>query len=207
MAIFEFRRHSIKDGDPKGTCGPKGIAFAKAVGSQLMLGKEFTHYCVSTFPRTQQTLAAMAEGARWQDVNSRTSMPPIYLDWASLQEVWRICHEAEKRGEDMMRAAALYDQALITAASKVIANLFESWVLQLPDDAQVLIIGHSPHMEMLVYGITDNVIPGMVIPGLKECQGFRVRTSVGSAGVISVVEHQAPDLNPAELRAMMFGDE
>jgi phosphohistidine phosphatase SixA len=218
MAIFEFRRHSIKDGVPKGTLGPNGLLLAARVGRELMRGKEFDLFCISSYERTRETLAAFADGAQWHDVERRTTFAPICLDWPELRHLWDVCHEAEKSGADMMQTALGHDAMMLAAlghdarsaqnAATSIAALFRAWVLTLKDDARVLVIGHSPYMELLVLGLTTDVSPGLppiVLPGLKECQGFRIHTRIIGTDVVSVIEHRGRDLDPSDIRNELFG--
>ena len=201
MAVFEFRRHSIKDGDPKGTIGPKGKLFARAVGERQMQNKKFDRYCISTVPRTKQTLEAIADGAGWSDIEEKTSFAHIYLVSPELQEMWRVCHAAEKRGEDMVAAASSHDTELVRRTSVEVAQLFRTWARTLPREERVLVIGHSPHLEFLALGLT-----GLKMPGLKECQGFRIHASVLPDGfsVKCSLVHLTNDLDPTELRRTLF---
>ncbi len=201
MTTFEFRRHSIKDGDKMGTVGSLGKLFARAVGQEFLIGKQFDNFFVSAVPRTMQTLEAFAEGARWTDVERKASVAPLYVLSPGLQQMWNICHKAEKAGDDMVAAAFAFDADLAEETSATVVQLFKEWVLSLPRDARVLVVGHSPHLELLVYGLTR-----VRLAGLKECQGFRIRTSVlaDDVSVNSLIETLTDDLDPSDLRRELF---
>lgn len=192
---FEFRRHSIKDGPTSAAIGPKGYAFARAVGAAQLRGRGFNAYFASGFWRTQQTLAAYAEGAGDFRIKFTPQSPPIYVERSDVWELWRICREAEIRGEDMMAAALAHDGGLVRHLSSEIAAMFRAWSAAFDGGAHVLIVGHSPHMEILALGLS-----GSVLPGLKECEGVRVALDGG----VATVTHGASDLDPAGIRAALF---
>ncbi len=166
---FQFRRHSIKDGPTSAMIGPTGYALARAVGAEQLRGQRFDSFYTSTFFRTQQTFAAFAEGANDFRLKFAPPVPPIYLDNEELWKMWDTCAAAEKRGEDMMRAAWQHDSMLTQITSDQVARLFIAWSSSCADHTNALIVGHSPHMEFLLYGLFR-----VMIPGLKECQGFRI---------------------------------
>jgi phosphohistidine phosphatase SixA len=193
---FEFRRHSIKDGPTAASIGPKGYALAREVGRQQLRGKAFTHYFISTFWRTQQTIAAFAEGAGDFAIKIGPVMPPIYVEDEEAWEVWGVCGRAEKRGEDMNVYAYSYDDALYRRLSQKFVTLFHAWAAGFPDGSHALVLGHSPHLEMLAYGLNG----GQLTSGLKECQGIRVTVD----GDACAVDCAAPDLDPSGIRAALF---
>lgn len=192
---IEFRRHSIKDGPVPAMIGPKGYALAREVGRLQLQGRRFDAFYVSTYWRTHQTLAAFAEGAGDFVLKLMPQILPLYVAWPEVKALWGACAEAEKRGEDLVAAAFANDPLLVRRASEEFSGLFEAWAAGLDPDARVLVVGHSPHLEIMAYGLT-----GAVMPGLKECQGFRVR----SAGDVPSVEASSPDLDPAGIRAALF---
>lgn len=192
---FEFRRHSIKDGPTSAAIGPKGYAFARAVGAAQLRGRAFNAFFASGFWRTQQTLAAYAEGAGDFRIKFTPQSPPIYVERSDVWELWRICREAEIRGEDMMAAALAYDGGLVRHLASEFAALFRSWSSTFDDGTRALIVGHSPHMEILALGLS-----GAIMPGLKECEGISI---VLDEGAIAVT-HGTSDLDPAAIRAALF---
>lgn len=191
---IEFRRHSIKDGPIPAMIGPAGCALAREVGRRQLRGRRFDAFYVSTYWRTHQTLAAFAEGAGDFVLKLMPQILPLYVAWPEVKALWGACAEAERRGEDLVAAAFANDPLLVRRAAEEFSGMFEAWIDTFDDGARVLVIGHSPHMEILAHGLT-----GVVMPGLKECQGFRVRCD----GSGYVVDHSAPDLDPSSIRASL----
>ena len=195
--FFEFRRHSIKDGAKSGTIGPKGCALARAVGAAQLRGCRYNHYFASGLWRTHQTLAAFDEGAGDFGLYQSPTQPPFYLMWPEVFDLWRYCHKASKRGEDMLQAAIDYDKALVDRASAEISRLFMEWAATLPSNTNALIVGHSPSMEMILYGML-----GVQMPSLKECQGFRLILDEDSVAY----DWKSPTLDPSAIRKSLFTD-
>ncbi len=193
--LFEFRRHSIKDGPARGMIGPKGFALARAVGERQLRGRNFTHFFGSALWRTHQTLAAFDEGAGDFRCKATPDHAPLYPLWRELLALWRVCSDAAKRGEDMLQTALKHDPALAERASVETVSAFRAWAPTLPDGARVLVVGHSPSMELIPLGLH-----GLTIPGLKECQGFRITVD----GDAYAVDWQSPDLDPADIRRSLF---
>ncbi len=170
MKKFEFRRHSIKDGPTSAMIGPKGYDLAREVGRQQLRGRGFTHFFASAYFRTHQTLAAFAEGAGDFRLKYTPEMPPIYVSSPKIEEMWRVCAAAEKRGEDMFQAAWMYDPFLFDATGEEMLRLFVAWQKSsFPDEANVLIVGHSPGLEFLLSALINGNVSGF-----KPCQGFRL---------------------------------
>lgn len=189
---IECRRHSIK---LRGRIGPDGHAFARAVGARQLRGRGFTAFYASHLWRTHQTLAAFDEGAGDFALYFTPVPYEFFLDWPELRDLWQGCHAASKRGEDMLLAAFSLDRKLSEHAAKEGARKFRQWVARLPEDAKVLLVGHSPYLELVLYGLT-----GHVIPALKECQGFRIHEENGTFRA----DWESPDLNPADIRRELF---
>jgi phosphohistidine phosphatase SixA len=206
MTTFEFRRHAIKDGPTSATIGPKGHALARAVGARQLRGRDFTDFHVSGYFRTQQTFVSFAEGAGDFLMREGPTFPPIYVDDPEVWRTWRACHEAEKRGQDMVRAALAHDHAVFERIAREASRLFREWAEARGYGRRVLIVGHSPHMEMLAYGLDATLMPG-----LRECEGFRVHMTgpVRDPGeevsrCAFAVERGSADLDPSAIRAELF---
>jgi phosphohistidine phosphatase SixA len=195
MAVtFEFRRHSIKDGPTSAAIGPKGYALAREVGARQLRGRAFTDFYASPVWRTHQTLAAFAEGAGDFRLKWAPPTPPIYAERPEVRELWRACRAAELRGEDMVLAALARDEGLFRRLADELAALFVAWAPSHEDGRKVIVVGHSPHLEIMAFGLD-----GALMPGLKECQGFRFVADGGR-----VVERGAPDLDPSAIRQALF---
>jgi len=195
LKVFEFRRHSIKDGPTGREIGPNGYALARAVGRAQLRGRAFDRYFVSVFWRTQQTLAAFAEGAGDFALKLGPELLPIYLDWPELRQLWHVCRQAELRGEDLMRAALLHDEALTRRAATEAGRLFGQWSGAFPDGAKVLIVGHSPYLEFIPFGLL-----GAQLSSLKECQGYRLLVDGDDFGL----DVHSGNLNPSSIRSYLF---
>ena len=156
--VFEFRRHSIKDGSARGVIGPRGYALAREVGEQQLRWQPFTHFFGSTLWRTHQTLAAFYEGAGNMCSKFTPEHAQFYLDWPELMGLWKECAEGAKRGEDMMRVALNHDFELTHRAAIEVANKFREWTQSFPDGARILVVGHSPYMELIPYGLEGLII-------------------------------------------------
>ena len=188
---IEFRRHSIKDGPTPQILGPNGYRLARLVGEHQLRGRGFTRFFVSTFWRTHQTLVAFAEGAGDFTMVMSPDYAPIYLMTDDVRACWKVCGEAEKRGENIVETAFAYDQELALRIATDTAQLCRDWVGGMEPGTRALVIGHSPSMELMLFGLS-----GVLIPGLSECQGFRyVRDGVNERFVAGT-----PDLDPSELR-------
>jgi broad specificity phosphatase PhoE len=191
--IVEFRRHSLKDGPTSAAIGPRGYALAREVGARQLRGRGFTAYFASPLWRTHQTLAAYAEGAGDFRIKFAPPTPPLYDEDDEVRALWAACRQAELHGEDMVHAALRHDVTLFRTLSERLAALCWQWTATLDDGARALVVGHSPHLEIMAFGLS-----GVAIPGLKECEGFRVASDT------SVIERGTPDLDPAAIRAALF---
>jgi phosphohistidine phosphatase SixA len=198
MAVeFEFRRHSIKDGPAKGMIGPKGFALARDVGRLQLRNRGFTHFFASSLWRTHQTLAAFDEGAGDLRFKATPEHAGFYLDWPELMVLWRVCADGANRGEDMLQTALFHDPALANRTVVAVAEKFREWAKSFPDNSRILVVGHSPYMELIPVGLLN-----VIIPGLKECQGFRITVY----GDLYTVDWLTPNLDPAQIRKNLFPD-
>ena len=193
--VFEFRRHSIKDGPARGMIGPRGWALAREVGRRQLRGREFTHFFGSALWRTHQTLAAFDEGAGDFRCKRTPEHAAFYVELPGLMELWKACADGAKRGFDMMSTALATDPELADLAARRCAEKFRAWLPSFPDGSRALVVGHSPNMELLALGLT-----GIAIPGLSECRGFRLTVVDGAYAL----EDDAPDLDPSAIRRELF---
>lgn len=193
--VFEFRRHSIKDGPARGMIGPRGWALAREVGRRQLRGRDFTHFFGSTLWRTHQTLAAFDEGAGDFRFKRTPEHAPFYVDLPGLMELWKACAIGAKQGIDMMETALTRDPELCDRTAKACAEKFWDWQPSLPDGSRVLVVGHSPNMELLALGLT-----GLAMEGLSECKGFRLIVD----GATCHLMDRSPDLDPSDIRRELF---
>lgn len=198
MRTFEFRRHSIKDGPTKDMIGPGGYALARAVGERQLRGRGFTHFFCSDRWRTHQTLAAFCEGAGDMFIERLPPHAPIYVgtDRADVKAMFRACHEAEGRGAKILETALGGWPDLCNELGYMAKDAFLAWNEQLSPDATILVVGHSPSMELMA------MADGREVPSLMECQGFRVHVEdIGRREWRVRYDFASKDLDPSAIRA------
>lgn len=204
MIEFEFRRHSIKDGATPHLVGPKGHRLARAVGERQLRGRGFTGFFASGLFRTHQTMVGFGEGAGDFVLLKRLQSAPINLDDERSMAFYRGISKAEGRGEDLFQAAFAFDREWTEHMAREMARIFrEKWLPEFKDGDKVLVVNHSPSMEIFLFGM----VPGLIIPGMKECEGFRL--FVERDGTVDDVHRTTdhPDLDPAGIRRELFPDE
>lgn len=197
--IFEFRRHSIKDGPKTGMIGPKGWALAREVGKRHLRGRAYTHFFASPLWRTHQSLAAFDEGAGDFKLRQTPAIAPYLVDTRELHglgELWMACHKGAKQGIDMMETAFETNAVLCERLATLSSRRFREAIPKFKDGSHVLIVGHSPNMELMVKGLTD-----MRIHGLAECEGFVLDWQDGHIDVGIGGE----TLDPRDIRQELFG--
>lgn len=198
MRTFEFRRHSIKDGPRGQSIGRRGGILARAVGERQLRGRAYTHFFCSDRWRTHQTLAAFAEGAGDMGIVRTPPPAPIYPehDRADVRAMFRACHEAELRGEKILDTALALQPDLCHELGIAMKDAFLQWNRALPPDATVLVVGHSPSLELLARN------GGTRIGSLRECQGYRVIVDDVGPGRWSL-RYEIDDavLDPSAIRA------
>lgn len=168
---IEVRRHSIKDGDAqRKTIGPLGRAFAHAIGEKQLRGRNFNRFFVSPLERTVQTLAEFARGAGdFNGAHLAATIPDIYVHWDRLKPLWRACHIGETKQLDMVDTFWATDREVAAEAQEEYLRRFTAFAASLPDGINALLVGHSPHLELIAHAID-----GVKMPGLKECEGFGI---------------------------------
>lgn len=174
---IELRRHSTKQGTGNSDLSSEGIELAKNIGSDQLRGKGFTHFYVSPVTRTQQTMKLFAQGATdFGEIRESLFLgeqSPLSSDKAL--ELWGgVCHEAEDAGEDMMLAALERAPEVTNTLVQESAKAFLKWVKEMPEKAKVLVVNHSPAIEILILGLT-----GTVIKQLEPCEGVKLSIDQG----------------------------
>lgn len=171
MKNIYLLRHSTKVTVGDSALSREGLELAKNVGLTKLLGKQFTHLYVSPLSRSIDTLKALAEGAGDFPKQEPSIFPPhsvsITLDGMALWE--GVCHEAEKAGQDMMRAAMTKDKDRAEKIASKGGAAFKEWLASIPDGSNVLVVHHSPFLELIAYNLF-----GEVLRQLQPCEGFRV---------------------------------
>lgn len=173
MKTVELRRHSIKLGTGNSNLSPDGIELAKKIGQTKLQGKGFTHLFISPLQRTTNTMNLFAEGAEdFPSIDYMIFPPHMEVSETDLaMKLWtEVCHTAEKAGEDMMEAA-IHDQAGPIVAKEA-SESFRRWLDELPEDSRSLVVGHSPFIELIVFGLFGKKLtqlqPGEGVVILKD---------------------------------------
>lgn len=156
MKKIEIRRHALKDSGPrKEMLSSEGIAQAEKVG-ESMRGKGHTHIATTPYFRTAQTACGFAKGA-----GDFTTVNHATLDAMFTEHLSELVAYVKEHG-----AVVRQEHPLIISEAMRMGTQFQTFVALLPDDAHLLAVGHSPLAEILVFGLT-----GEVISPLKECEG------------------------------------
>lgn len=184
MKSIEFRRHSVRDGATGHLVGPLGMKLARLVGEQQLRGRAFTSFTVSFLWRTTQTMVGFDEGAG-------DFKPPRHLaPQVSLHEHRSIKDDAmglwygpgrkaKAEGRDMLLAALEEEPAATNVLAADYKQIVLAWLDSLPENTRALVVGHSPALEILAYGVT-----GITIPQLQFCDGFRLEQEDGDIRLI-----------------------
>lgn len=178
MKVIDLYRHSTKIGTGNTELSPEGIELAKHIGATKLRGNNYTNLFTSPLSRTIETLNAFSVGAG--DFNARTPQTwPLHTqvsEHTDAMSLWSgICHKAEQEGKDMMRAVLENETNKANFVAKEGARAFKTWEESLPDGARVLVVGHSPFLELIAFGLFEKQLPQ-----LQFCQGFRIESEDGS---------------------------
>lgn len=166
---YEFRRHSLKDAPGGKRVGPQGMHLARHVGESELRGRSYTHFFTGQW-RTVQTLVAFDEGAGDFHALVKTApTAPFYTFHPDLPDAYRRWHKIERAGGDMVAHAFSEDPIFAVELAQASKKHFLEWDQTHADKDHILVVGHSPEMEILLYGLT-----GRMIPQLVPCQGFRI---------------------------------
>lgn len=170
MRTVELRRHSTKAGYGNASLSLEGVERAERIGLEEMRGKGYTHFFISTLPRTGETLDALRRGAG-DFADTSPEIFPVGLEVSTGRDGMRlwdgVCAKAEIEGRDKMVAAMTEDTEVAEKVAKAAAASFTAWIATLPEGAHVLVIHHSPFLEMIAYGLF-----GTTMPELEPCDGF-----------------------------------
>lgn len=177
MKRIQFCRHSIKQGPGDTDLSDAGIRLAQRIGSSFLRGKNFSQVFTSSLKRTRDTAVEFMRGAGDFPQLSLQVFPPG-ADAGGTEEamnLWGgVCNEAEHAGQDMLQAALQKEGKVAHEIAEMSAASFKKWIASLPDGANVLVVGHSPFLELMVYGLF-----GIVLPQLLYCEGFIITEDCG----------------------------
>ncbi len=191
MPTIELHRHSIKQTAGDANLSQEGIALAEAVGATALRGRNFTHLLVSSLQRTSDTMAAFARGAGDFTVTAtgRFLENPDVFGTENAKQLWHtVCYQAELKHEDMMTAILTEDKAEAERIATEATAQFRTWLDSLPTDAQVLVVHHSPSLELLAYTLF-----GITLPQLQPCDGFRIHIDGDQLTLTSIADDATLD--------------
>jgi len=172
MKTVEFRRHSIKLSSGNTDLSPVGVRLAHKVGAHELKNKKFTLLFESPMKRSKETLAAFSESAGdFPDADPQ--LFPPHMEVSETEEgmyLWSgACHSAELLNRDMMEAVLAEEPERAKALASKSALSFKKWLTALPENTHALVVGHSPFMELIAFGLF-----GEIVPQLQPCEGFCV---------------------------------
>lgn len=172
MKTIQFRRHSIKQGPGDTDLSEEGIKLAEEIGRRSLQKKNFNRIFVSTLKRTQDTAMGFMRGAGdFPDAPLLTFQPGVEVGGTKeALALWSgVCNRAEHAGEDMLQAALKKELVAARNIATQSAISFKKWLASLPDETRTLVVGHSPFMELMVYGLFEEILPQ-----LDYCEGFEI---------------------------------
>jgi broad specificity phosphatase PhoE len=170
MKIVEFRRHSIKHGPGNTDLSPEGVELAHRIAEEELREKEFSALFESPMKRSQETLRAFAEAAG-DFPNTKPELFPPHMEVSETEEGMKLwsgaCNRAEHKGKDMLQGALDDEPELTNEIASKAASSFRRWLSTLPNGTHALVVGHSPFMELIPYGLFNSVLKQ-----LQPCEGF-----------------------------------
>lgn len=172
MKNIQLRRHSIKQGPGDMDLSEEGIHLAQEIGKECLQGKNFTHIFVSPLKRTRDTAIAFMHGAGdFSQPLFQIFQPGVEVGGTEeALNLWSgVCNKAERAGQDMLQAALQKETEIAHKIATDSATSFKAWLVLLPDGANILVVGHSPFLELIAYGLF-----GTVLPQLQYCEGFTI---------------------------------
>lgn len=170
MKIIELRRHGKND--KKKNLTYEGYVQARAIGERDLRGEDFDCVFTSHLARAIDTARAFAEGAGDFTVEKFIPLPGLHT---GRTDTWKIIiKKAKENGKTKGDIASHIEQypAFVNSEAERLEKVLKEIIDQIPDGGKALVIGHSPIIECLVYGIT-----GELIDPLKECEGVILEIS------------------------------
>ncbi len=154
-------RHALKDAKPRGDMlSPQGIVDSREYGEKNLRGRRVTHIGVTGWLRTAQTAMAAIEGAGDVVVPHLDVVEVISRDTSS-SEFKNLVAAVDATGEGNKYSVAgmrRTNQNYVEAASALFGRRLSKWLLELPEGANALFVGHSPIIELAVYYLTETKI-------------------------------------------------
>ncbi|NQV12585.1 histidine phosphatase family protein [Candidatus Uhrbacteria bacterium] len=172
MKTILLFRHSIKEGTGNRALSSEGIDLARKIGEDRLRGMKFTDFYVSTLERTGATMDAFELGAGdFPKIDHKVFPPHIEVSESpDAMTLWSgACQTAEEAGVDMMQAVLELEPDLSNKISSLAAKSFTRWVADLPEDSNVLVVGHSPFLELMAFGLFAEQLPQ-----LQPCDSYSI---------------------------------
>lgn len=158
MRALELRRHAPRDPD-EDRLSSDGEILAERVGKDL----QGPYDAVFTSParRAAETAAWFLRGLG----HPVPAMHGVAEGLASeVEDRWRAA--AKSAGSSRMDAIERVDTDLVKKESALLADTVRRLIADLPKGGHGLAVGHSPLIEVAVYGLV-----GTVVDPLRECEG------------------------------------
>lgn len=153
-----------------------GEARAERVGAEWLRDRNVRHLVTTPYFRTTQTAVAMARGAGdW-----RVEAHDLERNWVpdTAMEQWdRVEGAAGEWNMEKMRDA---DPTFVTQESVRCGAILRGYALACPDEGSLVIVAHTPSIEMAVLGAT-----GILIKALEPCEGVELEVREGAFGRLS----------------------
>ncbi|MGH2752142.1 MAG: histidine phosphatase family protein [Actinomycetota bacterium] len=161
----ELRRHTAADGD---VLTPEGVRDALGVGSRLR--DEYDSAISSGAQRATQTLACFLAGSNAKVTGGVVVDARFRSD---VEDRWKAAYQAAGAGdiESFRRVAP----DLVAEESEILGGALEDAFANLPEGGSALVVGHSPMLEVALYGLT-----GEIIEPLSKGAGVLVSEEDGS---------------------------
>jgi phosphohistidine phosphatase SixA len=162
--LLRMHRHSIKGQEPfRDVLSSDGFDLAREIGERELRHLQFTHAVMSDAFRTCQTLAAMSEGAKdWAIPEFRAEAGLAGPDLDRLSRL--IDRLGSKQLEHLMRVEPRFIRHYCHSLKHTLHRILRS--MNLKSFAHIILIGHAPMIEMIVYELTREMLVS-----LRECEG------------------------------------
>lgn len=156
-------RHGQKDPKPREhMLSQRGIDEAREVGAKWAedgFTTSITHIAITGWLRTAQTAMAIIEGAKTSINVPRLDLvdmvgPIGTPEYIGLSEAASTA--ATKHGKYGLTQIMDTSEEFVAMYAPFFANHVRAWAESLPENAQGVLIGHCPSLEMAVYDLTGN---------------------------------------------------
>ena len=165
-----YFRHSVKGKEEPHQnvlCPTDGHPIARAVGAEVVRGRNITGYYVSSYFRATQTLVALVEGAADCVVEN---VPGVKNLAGAPMEEWEL---NSKEGHSLEAIETAHPDFIAEVSARMEREI-RTIIDETPDGGTSLAVGHTPALELAVQMLTrtsDN--PNGTRPApFKPCDGI-----------------------------------